>query len=522
MMLPVALCVLLLSAATLGAAPLRFARSGETEGTAEIQVHAAEAWRDALRNTPLPQGSRMRTAANGRLEVELDEGSVLRLTGDTLAEVSDYTQLSTGQRISLISLDHGTVYFTGRPHAHDSLSVAVPGAQLTLRKRARLRFEVNESWTQIAVLEGLARFATPSAELEIREGQMARLDVGRAGRFQLLREIPPLESDDWSRKRDVAQEGSLSAPHLPGIRFGAADLDLAGSWLQTDDAGLVWKPKTDEDWVPFQKGNWRWYDEIGYTWTAAENWGWTPYHFGRWLQHSSLGWVWAPGSSAVFKPGEVYWMRTAGLALWGPLAPDEWWTGAAPARQFAALNTIAARFEAGQREIDPGTAFIKPKDMLTVAKFTVALPSPPFISARLEDKNAPLQSAGVGAISFAAPEAAVPGASFEPTPAPASVAPVAAIPPRPRPATVVVVEQPVYVEVSEPVQIYFPVPVYSGVVILNPTLAADSNQTKRDSRPDSRPSATPAPEPPHHPKKRITPPELSNPVSVPIDKASDR
>ena len=464
--------LLILTATSLAAAPLRFARVGEFSGTAEIQLRAGEPFRAALRNTPVPQGARLRTE-NGRLETELDDGSVLRLSGTALAELSDAVALSTGQHITSIALDKGTAYFTGRPPENETLSISAPGAQITLRHRARVRFEISSSWTDIAILEGRVRFATPSAELELREGQLARVPQNQNGHFQLFREIPQLEADDWSRKRDIAQEASASAAHLPGVRFGATDLDLTGSWLQTDDAGLVWKPKVTEGWAPFQAGVWRWYHELGYTWIASEDWGWAPYHYGRWLQHGSLGWVWAPGSSSVFKPGEVYWMRSPGLALWGPLAPDERWTGRGPAQQFAALNTSVARFDPGLREIDPALAVVKPKDLLTTAQFTVALPSPALAAARFDDANPPLLSAPFSLRSReAAPDIQVSGASFEPRPI--------SVPPATISRTVIV-EKPVYVEVPEAVDVYYPVPVYSGFVVLNPVISDGRKPVKKNA-----------------------------------------
>ncbi|MDQ6678478.1 MAG: FecR domain-containing protein [Acidobacteriota bacterium] len=505
--------MLLLLTACLGAAPARFARIGDFEGSAELQIHAADSWRVAQRNTPVLEGSRIRTEDSGRIEIEMDDGSALRLTGGALTEISDYTRLSTGQRISLLSIDHGTVYFTGHPRDHDSLGVAVPGAQVTLRRASRIRFEVGESGSRISVLEGLVRFSTLSAELEIREGQMARVEPGNTSRFSLFREIPELESDDWSRKRDIAEEQSHSARNLPEVRYGAADLDQAGSWLQTDDAGLVWKPKLIEGWAPFQSGEWHWYDELGYTWIAAEPWGWTPYHHGRWLLHPSLGWVWAPGASAVFKPGEVYWMRANGLALWGPLAPEETWTGVGLPRQFAALHSAIARFSPGVREFAPSLEIAKPKDLLASASFTVALPSPPLAAARLDAVRPALRSVGTRLVSFAAPEIEIRGASFEQRAAAVPPAIVSAPPP---PARTVIVDRPVYVE-SEPVEVYYPVPVYSGVVVLNPQNAAPARRNprthdKKDAPPAAQTDASPLP----HMPKRITPPEAPHPFT-PVD-----
>ena len=118
-------------------------------------------------------------------------------------------------------------------------------------------------------------------------------------------------------------------------RYGLADLDSAGQWVQTDDLGAVWQPKAAEGWTPYRSGRWRWFDALGYTWVSDESWGWLPYHYGRWTKHGDLGWVWAPSSNGVFKPGEVFWMRGARFAAWGPLAPGEDWNPPNVAAQYA-------------------------------------------------------------------------------------------------------------------------------------------------------------------------------------------
>ena len=92
---------LLLSAAL--TAQTRYARLGDLDGAVEIQIHPTQPWRTALRNTPLLESSSVRTGSASHAEIELDEGSVLRLAEDSICELSDYTRLSTGQRITHIS-----------------------------------------------------------------------------------------------------------------------------------------------------------------------------------------------------------------------------------------------------------------------------------------------------------------------------------------------------------------------------------------------------------------------------------
>jgi len=123
--------------AALLAAPVRVARVGEVEGKVEVQLHASDLWRTAVRNLPLVESSWVRTAAGARVEMELDDGSAFRLTGDALCEISDYTRLSTGQRVTVLSLDHGVAYFTGEPDRRDALILVLPRAQATVRVGAR-------------------------------------------------------------------------------------------------------------------------------------------------------------------------------------------------------------------------------------------------------------------------------------------------------------------------------------------------------------------------------------------------
>jgi mannose-6-phosphate isomerase-like protein (cupin superfamily) len=229
--------------AAVAATPARVARAGELEGKVEVQLQPADPWRPVTRNLPLTESAWVRTAAGARLEIELDDGSAFRLTGDALCELSDYTRLSTGQRVTVLSLDHGVAYFTGEPDRRDALILVLPGAQATVRVGTRVRLEARHDATQFAVLEGRVRFSSPGAEMDLAEGEMTRVEKAIPSRFFLYREIPPMDTDGWNEQRDRALATSGSARHLPGLRYGLVDLDTNGSWIVSNDAGAVWKPK---------------------------------------------------------------------------------------------------------------------------------------------------------------------------------------------------------------------------------------------------------------------------------------
>src|ERR1039458_2732062 len=466
-----ALTLLLVPAALL-AGQTRYARLGEFQGTVEVQLTAADPWMPAERNLPLAESTWVRTGPGARVEIELDDGSAWRLGRDSLGEISDYTQLSTGQRVTLLSLDHGTAYFSGEPLGNDVLMLVAPGAQATLGQGARVRVTAETDWSQFSVLEGIVRFSSPTAEMGLREGQSARVEPANIQHFYLYPQVTALPLDLWSEDRDKAEAVTISAAHVTW-RSGFAALDTAGEWIQTEDLGMVWKPKVMEGWVPYQKGRWRYYEALGYAWVSDDSWGWVPYHGGRWAHKDDVGWVWQPAVSTMFKPGEVYWLRGANMAGWGPLAPGELWTSATPGvpppRYFVAGIATFAAFQQDVRVIDPKGFAAPGTEQLQAAVYARALPSPAFIAARL-DATRPTLKVGRTRI-----DPMVPGVTLTDTPPP----PAARPPADPHPPGSVAADAPP--ALPPPPDGVYPVPVVAVPVIEVPIVV-----NPRDHPPYSR------------------------------------
>jgi hypothetical protein len=479
----IALCLLLCPVLC---AQTRYARLGEVEGSVEAQIHPSEPWKPALRNTPLLESSSLRTGPSSHVEIELDEGSVLRLAENSACELSDYTRLSTGQRITHIALDRGTAYFSGESSWRDALILSMPSAQISIRRGSRIRMEAASDLSQLAVLEGEARLSSAAIELDVPEGKMLKLRLGRSDKFYLLPEIPQLDSDTWSLTRDKLLVGDASRSRLPGLQYGVRDLDAFGEWIDTAEFGMAWKPKTSEGWVPFRDGKWQWYEGLGYTWIAAESWGWLPYHYGRWMLQPSQGWIWAPGSRHAFKPGDVYWLRGSSLVGWGPLAPGEAWAGLGTPALYLKTTSTFARYapSADLREIDPAGFTAAPKDPLAATVFLESLPSARISRDRLEYERSP-DRPGLIRLSPNAPPA-----GLWRQPEPAESRPVTqAQPPPVTPQVVqqtILVAQPVPAPEPDPiVETYYLAPVYTGIIVLNPP--------ERKPPPKLKKPATPAP-----------------------------
>ncbi len=173
---------LLLIPAALVAAQARYARLGELAGTVEVQLTAADDWMSSARNLPLPESTRVRTGASSRVEIELDQGSAWRMGADSQCEISDYSRLSTGQRITMLSLDRGLAYFTGQAYldawttfaALEADAAVIDPAGFTARPKEPLR-----SATFVTALPSPALFAS-------------RLDAVRPLRNAMRQRVLPL------------------------------------------------------------------------------------------------------------------------------------------------------------------------------------------------------------------------------------------------------------------------------------------------------------------------------------------
>jgi hypothetical protein len=353
-----------------------------------------------------------------------------------------------------------------------------------------VRIEARVAESRISVIEGTVRLSCPAAEIDLREGQTVRVEPGNRARFSLDREVVAMDLDHWSEERDKLLEAPASMHHVTQ-RFGLADLDAAGEWLQTD-IGAVWKPRITDGWAPFQKGRWLWYDGLGYTWVSADAWGWLPYHYGRWTRKGDLGWVWSPASKPVFKPGDVFWLYGLRMAGWGPLAPGEEWSPVSTPQQFLNANTTWAAFPQDAMLIDPAGFTSAPKEPLAVSVFRAALPSPAFLASRLEAVRPPLR---VGSTHFTP---VLPGTTFQdtndvpppsapPLPPPVDTAPPSAAgppayPPDPGPP-------------GPPMQTTYPVPVYTGIIVLNPPEHPDYSRPN-PNKPKPTTQTPPASQPP--------------------------
>jgi hypothetical protein len=309
-----------------------FARVVYLDGTLEARRSAADPGGSPTEllepNAPLFPGDGFSTGVDGRVELQLAGGSLVRadrLTSLTLlalptpgAELADNTvlQLTEGVLRLTAFLDEGAEF-----------RIDTPAGSIYLFDDGEFRIEVDpDGTTRLLSRGGIAELSGEGGSVLVRGGTFAELLPGALPTgpdpFNTLQLD---EFDAWVQAReDAERRGTRYAEayeELPQeVRPYYRELDAHGEWVLTADYGYVWYPvRTAPGWRPYLDGRW-YYGPRGYFWIGYEPWGWAPYHYGRWTWIGSYGWCWIPGR--VFGGAWVAWSWGPSYVGWGPL--DYW------------------------------------------------------------------------------------------------------------------------------------------------------------------------------------------------------
>jgi len=303
---------------------IQLTRISMIEGNVGYQRVPDEEWAAASVNMPLEPGDRIYTGRGGRVEIEFEEGSVLRLTQNTDVEIltldEDYIQIRMLLGIASITVEGGVDF-----------EIGAPAAAFSTEANGIYRFEVTEDGRSDAIVR--------KGRLETVNNNFTR--VTRNG--DLIRVYPDATApvvtdynrrdawDEWTDRRDADRlPSSVARRYIPAnVSIGVAELDRHGRWVYVTNYGWGWVPySVAGSWSPYSVGRWVYRPRFGWTWVSYETWGWLPYHYGRWYRDARFGWTWFPGESVTFRfwsPGLVVFYRGSGWVSWGPLGPGDFY-----------------------------------------------------------------------------------------------------------------------------------------------------------------------------------------------------
>ncbi len=293
----------------------------------DVQVNTVETseWVPASINMPLKEGDRLWVPGGARTEIQLRDGTNVRLDEYTSLDI-----LRIDDGSAQFYLTEGRAYLYFRDSGVDFVQMDTPVSSIRVYDRSVFRVDVREDGnTDISVYDGTVYAETGKGRTQVRKDQT--LSLGRDDYAELSPLGPPDEWEHWNKARnDEVYSPRYSEKYLPEELEGYShDLDKYGKWVYVTDYGYAWTPTViAAGWAPYRDGRWVW---IGgdYVWVSYEPWGWVPYHYGRWTFNASFGWIWVPPASraAYWSPGYVAWVNTPSYVAWVPLAPGEIYYG---------------------------------------------------------------------------------------------------------------------------------------------------------------------------------------------------
>jgi len=288
-------------------------------------------WGPADLNVPMTLGDRAWTGDDGRLELQVHGGNLVRLSART-----DLQALNLTNDVKQFSLSLGTASFSIRRLGDNEVfEVDTPNSAVTFERPGDYRIDVNDGGdTRVQVRRGRAIAAAGGGQVALSAGEAMEIEGTDAPRYDVVG-LPASDGwDRWVEERDRRLAQARSYTYVTADIAGVEDLDQYGRWQQIPDYGWAWSPRSVEaGWAPYRAGRWIWQDPWGWTWVAAEPWGWAPYHYGRWAFWGS-SWYWVPVGPTVrvvaYSPALVAFVgASGGYVGWFPLAPRDpynpWW-----------------------------------------------------------------------------------------------------------------------------------------------------------------------------------------------------
>ena len=268
------LCLLLASAVTLQAQQpdpkqpdpnMRAARLSYVEGDVQLSQGNQILAHPALANTPLFEGAEVAARADGRAEIQLDDGSIVRISPNSSVKIAVLRQDSGATKAELV-LTSGLAYFELQGDSSADHTIARFGeSTVTASGFTVLRVSLDNLPGEVAVFAGNAHIDRGSTlSLDLHGGESVALNAADPNLYNLSETIEPDSWDAWNADRDqdlTTQEAAKTAASgsVPNSNNPAwSDLDANGDWYNVPGQGYVWSPSeaSSGSWDPYGCGNW--------------------------------------------------------------------------------------------------------------------------------------------------------------------------------------------------------------------------------------------------------------------------
>lgn len=279
----------------------RIVRVSYVEGHVQVSHQQGGGYQNVTLNVPLVQGDIVRTGDDGWVEIQLENGSVIRLAPASQLTFSLLSRFPSGATATEVSLDDGEAGFAVAAGSDDGpFRVNVRGRTISPKRSSRFRITSdNSDPLEVVVWKGeLGIFdRDASREVAVKSQEVFTLDPQDPDHYSLEKGAQADALDSWANQRDqylttfASNNTNVQAPY----QYGISDMNYYGQYYNVTGCGYCWQPYgVGLNWDPFMNGYW---DSCpgGFTWVSAYPWGWMPYRFGQWVFVPGFGWMWQPG-----------------------------------------------------------------------------------------------------------------------------------------------------------------------------------------------------------------------------------
>ena len=290
-----ALACALLALPAMADSQARIVRLSDVQGMVQIDKNTGLGFENAFLNLPITQGTQLKTGANGRAEIEFEDGSTLRLTPNSSVQFSTLSLSDSGKRFSVINLVAGMAYVNWL--GKDDFSLNFSNEKISLDRAAHFRVDASAQAANLSVFKGDVEVEGPAGKVMVTKKKTATFDPADNDKYTLANNIPDAALDSWDKEAiayhdQYARNNSGSSPY----GYGLSDLNYYGAYNNVPGYGLMWQPYfTGVGWDPFMDGAWGFYPGFGYMFASPYPWGWLPYRYGNWMFVPGFGWMWQPG-----------------------------------------------------------------------------------------------------------------------------------------------------------------------------------------------------------------------------------
>lgn len=340
---------------------VRIVRLSSVEGQVQIDRATGQGLERAILNTPIVEGTRIVTGADGLAEVEFENQSALRLTENSEVKFTQLLMNDAGTKTNRITVEKGLVYVDTASKGDDSYVVTVGDRSLTVGRDTSMRLSATPDQLQVAVFKGEADLEGQAQPLVVHKKETLTVDLKAASQDVVAKGVEQNQFDNWNKERE--DYGKTYADNQgyggPSRAYGLQDLNYYGDFFYAGGYGYVWQPYgfagSMVNWNPYMNGAWMFYPGMGYAWASAYPWGWLPFHYGSWAFINGAGWAWIPGryNGQWYSNGYQTVPRVT-------KAPTGWTAPAPPATTASTSSQTVVVGKAGTTPLSiPGDVFLR-------------------------------------------------------------------------------------------------------------------------------------------------------------------